>query len=95
MLWARERQAEGGRMTRYVHDEGKTHPLVIEDMEIGLYRWCRCGKTMTVPFCDGHHQGSGFTPLKFVINEPRTVELCACGLSQSPPFCDNSHLTLE
>ena len=81
-------------MGRFENDETKSHPLVTE-MGEGTYYWCQCGKTRTVPYCDGSHQGSGITPLAFEMNEAGTVAICSCGLTKNPPFCDGSHVTLE
>ena len=55
-------------MTRFENDETKSLPLVTELGE-GTYYWCQCGKTRTVPYCDGSHQGTGITPLAFEIKE--------------------------
>jgi CDGSH-type Zn-finger protein len=81
-------------MTRFENDETKSHPLVAELGE-GTYYWCQCGKTRTVPYCDGSHQGSGITPLAFEIETAGTVAICSCGLTKNPPYCDGSHVTLE
>ena len=81
-------------MGRFENDETKSHPLVTE-MGEGTYYWCQCGKTLTVPYCDGSHQGSGITPLAFEMNEAGTVAICSCGLTKNPPFCDGSHVTIE
>lgn len=81
-------------MTRFENDETKSHPLVTE-LGAGTYYWCQCGKTRTVPYCDGSHQGSSVTPLEFEIKDAGTVAICSCGLTKNPPFCDGSHVTLE
>ena len=81
-------------MTRFENDEAKSHPLVTE-LGAGTYHWCQCGKTRTVPYCDGSHEGSGVTPLAFEIKDAGTVAICSCGLTKNPPFCDGSHVTLE
>ena len=63
-------------------------------LEAGNYFWCTCGNAANQPFCDGSHQGTGFTPLKFTLEEKQTVALCQCKATQNPPFCDGSHAQL-
>jgi CDGSH-type Zn-finger protein len=81
-------------MVRFDNDTATSHPLVT-DLEAGTYYWCQCGKTKTVPFCDGAHIGSGIEPAAFEIAEARSVAICNCGLTKSPPYCDGSHLGIE
>jgi len=81
-------------MPRFENDEAKSHPLVTE-MGVGTYYWCKCGKTRTVPYCDGSHEGSGISPLAFEIEPAGTYAICNCGLTKNPPFCDGSHVEIE
>ncbi|MCW8918397.1 MAG: CDGSH iron-sulfur domain-containing protein [Gammaproteobacteria bacterium] len=64
------------------------------DLKAGDYWFCTCGHSKEQPFCDGSHKGSGFTPLKFTLQEGRKVGLCGCKRSKNLPFCDGSHKEL-
>jgi CDGSH-type Zn-finger protein len=64
-------------------------------LEPGTYWWCACGLSEKQPFCDGHHKGTEFQPLKLVIAERQEVWLCQCKHTKTPPFCDGTHKTLK
>lgn len=81
-------------MTRFEYDESKSHPLVTQ-LGVGTYYWCQCGKTRTVPYCDGSHAGTGIEPLEFEVDEQITQAVCNCGLTKNPPYCDGSHAAIE
>jgi len=70
------------------------HPFEME-LEAGDYWWCHCGKSATQPFCDGSHQGTGFTPVKFTLTEKKKVWLCGCKQTADRPFCDGTHNSLD
>lgn len=81
-------------MVRFENDTVGSHPMVVE-LGAGTYHWCQCGKTKTVPYCDGSHAGSGVTPLAFEVTEPGTVAVCNCGLTSNPPYCSGAHVDIE
>jgi len=81
-------------MPRFENDKATSHPVMTE-LGAGTYYWCQCGKTKTVPYCDGSHVGSGIEPLAFDIAEPGTFAICNCGLTATPPYCDGSHTEIE
>ncbi|MBP0021387.1 MAG: CDGSH iron-sulfur domain-containing protein [Cyanobacteria bacterium SBLK] len=70
-----------------------TKPTVLE-LEAGTYYWCSCGQSKDQPFCDGSHAGTDFTPLKFTVEEKKTVALCQCKATANQPFCDGAHSKL-
>ena len=60
----------------------------------GTYWWCACGRSKNQPYCDGSHEGTGYSPRQIEITETRQVAWCACKYSQNPPFCDGTHSKL-
>jgi len=55
-------------------------------LEAGTYYWCLCGRSRDQPFCDGSHQGTGFEPVEFTVDETKEVALCMCKQTKTPPF---------
>ena len=71
---------------RFKHGKAKGgYPLELK-LDRGKYKWCGCGKTKTVPWCDGTCKGG--KPVRFEIKKKETVRVCNCGLTKTPPFCD-------
>ncbi len=66
-------------------------PIQVELEEGKEYFYCACGRSSDQPFCDGSHEGSGFTPLSFVAERTGKALLCRCKQTATPPFCDGTH----
>ncbi len=65
------------------------------DVEAGKsYWWCSCGKSAKQPFCDGSHQGTGFTPVEYKAEESKTAYFCGCKHGNNGVMCDGSHQKL-
>jgi CDGSH-type Zn-finger protein len=72
--------------------KGASFPLVVK-LDAGKYKWCACGKTRKVPWCDGTCKGG--KAVRFELKKKLTVEICNCGLTKTPPYCDGSHKKLK
>ncbi len=68
-------------------------PYVLE-LDAGEYWWCSCGRSKNQPFCDGSHEGTGFEPVRFTLDQREKVWLCGCKHTATPPFCDGAHKKL-
>lgn len=56
-----------------------------------IYAYCTCGRSQNQPFCDGSHQGTTFSSMKFYVDDDTKKPLCTCKQTQNPPYCDGSH----
>ena len=65
------------------------------DLEPGEYWWCKCGRSVNQPYCDGSHKNTEFEPIKVTITEVNKYWLCGCKHSGNPPFCDGTHNRLS
>lgn len=70
-------------------------PIAVELEEGKTYAYCTCGLSKSQPFCDGSHQGSGFSPSIFKAEKSGQAWLCQCKHSGNSPFCDGSHAKLD
>ena len=66
-------------------------PISVELVQGKEYFYCACGRSAHQPFCDGSHQGTGFSPLAFVAETSGSAVLCRCKQTATPPYCDGSH----
>lgn len=80
----------------------KSQPVIakkgpyVSELEAGKnYFWCTCGRSEKQPFCDGSHNGTEFTPLKFTVEESKKYGLCGCKHTKNAPFCDREHSKLD
>ena len=73
----------------------KKGPFVVELEADKTYFWCTCGRSKKQPFCDGAHEGTNFTPMKFVAGESKKHGLCGCKHTKNAPFCDREHSNLD
>jgi CDGSH iron-sulfur domain-containing protein 3 len=54
----------------------------------------RRGRSRNQPFCDGSHQGTGFAPVQFTVDERKKLWLCGCKQTGTAPYCDGTHKSL-
>ena len=67
------------------------HPIHV-DLKAGTeYHWCRCGRSKNQPWCDGSHEGTGFSPLAFIAEKDGEASLCRCKQTHNGPWCDGHH----
>lgn len=66
-------------------------PIPVEVEAGKSYFWCACGQSKNQPFCDGSHQGTPFTPVKWTADTSKKVFFCACKHTGGQPLCDGTH----
>jgi CDGSH-type Zn-finger protein len=70
-------------------------PFAVEVERDRNYFWCACGRSNKQPFCDGSHQGTGISPVKYQAKASGKVFFCGCKASQNAPLCDGSHKSTD
>lgn len=70
-------------------------PVPAELKKGETYYWCTCGRSTSQPFCNGAHEGTGFSPMAFTAEKDGTAYLCACKYTGNPPYCDGTHDKLK
>lgn len=66
-------------------------PYEAELEEGKTYAWCACGRSATQPFCDGSHEGTGFSPVTYKADKTGKVSFCGCKNTKKQPLCDGTH----
>jgi CDGSH-type Zn-finger protein len=62
------------------------------DVEAGkTCHWCRCDRNAKQPFCDGSHEGTGFSPTEYHASRSETVYFCGGKSSGKGSLCDGTH----
>lgn len=69
-------------------------PYPVEVTSGRKYFWCACGRSGKQPFCDGSHEGTGFTPMAYTAEKDRTLYFCGCKKTAGAPLCDGTHNSL-
>ena len=65
--------------------------IAVDVIKDKSYYWCSCGKSTKLPFCDGSHKVTEFTPFAYKADETKKMFFCTCKQTNNQPFCDGSH----
>ena len=66
---------------RFENDESEKPPRSSPSWVRARTTGAGAARPRTVPYCDGSHAGSEYTPLAFTVDEPITSAICSCGLT--------------
>jgi CDGSH-type Zn-finger protein len=66
-------------------------PYGVEVKAGNSYFWCACGLSESQPFCDGSHQDTGFSPVRYDATGDDKVYFCGCKATGNQPLCDGTH----
>ena len=69
----------------------RNEPYILKVEEGQRAALCTCGRSETLPLCDGAHKGTGAAPDVVVFEKSGNVAICGCGKSGRSPYCDGSH----
>ncbi|OGH00377.1 MAG: hypothetical protein A2600_10420 [Candidatus Lambdaproteobacteria bacterium RIFOXYD1_FULL_56_27] len=72
----------------------KTGPLKLHFEAQETRKFCRCGLSKEMPFCDSSHKGTGLHSVHHTFEETKDYFVCRCGQSAKFPFCDGTHKKL-
>lgn len=59
-------------------------PCIVE-IDPGTVYKCQCGRSKTLPFRDGSHTGTMFSPMEIYFEEKYRVAFCDCSRQKSLP----------
>lgn len=69
-------------------------PIIIQVKKGQEYHWCSCGRSENQPYCDESHEGTRFTPVKYLALTDHEMYFCACKHTSCGPMCDGTHKSI-